>query len=132
MGTSHKPLSSGLNCLSHSIISTAIEVHRFLGPGFLETVYEEALDVELQLRGISFVRQAPIKIGYKDHCVGEHRLDFLIEDTLVLEIKAINEFAPIHSAQVLSYLKATGKELGLLINLNVPMLVDGIKRIVLT
>jgi GxxExxY protein len=125
-------ISNGLNYLSHSVISAAIEVHRALGPGFLETIYEESLCVELRSKEISFIRQAPVKINYKSQCVGEHRLDFLIEDALVLEIKATSELAPIHSAQVLSYLKATGKQLGLLINFNVPMLVDGIKRIILT
>jgi GxxExxY protein len=114
------------------VISAAIEVHRSLGAGYLEAIYEEALSMEFQIREIPFARQFPVKIFYKNREVGEHRLDFLIEDALVVEIKSIGEFAPVHSAQVRSYLKATGKLLGLLINFNTPVLVDGVKRVIST
>jgi GxxExxY protein len=118
--------------LAHAVIGAAIEVHRILGPGFLESVYEEALCVELELRGIPFSRQASVTVNYKGHTVGEGRLDLLVDNALIVEAKAVDALAPIHTAQVLSYLKATGHQLGLLINFNVPVLKDGIKRIVLT
>lgn len=124
--------SSELDWLAHQVIGAAIEVHRLLGPGYLESVYEEALAVELSLRKIPFARQVPVAVDYKGHAVGEGRLDFLVGDALVLELKALEAFAPIHSAQVISYLKTTGHHLGLLINFNVPLMKEGIKRLVLS
>ncbi len=121
-----------LDRLAHAVIGAAIEVHRVLGPGFLESVYEEALAVELGLRGVAFVRQAPVAVDYKGHAVGEGRSDFLVGGELVVELKAVDALAPIHSAQVISYLKAMGRPLGLLINFNVPVLKEGIRRIVLS
>lgn len=118
--------------IARRVIGAAIEVHRRLGPGYLEAVYEEALGVELGLRGVSFERQVPVWMEYKGHRVGEGRLDLLVEDQVVVELKAVDVLAPIHHAQVISYLKATGKTLGLLINFNVPILKQGIKRVVLT
>ncbi len=123
---------SKLDQVAHAVIGAAIEVHRTLGPGFLESVYEEALAVELSLRGFGFRRQVPVAVGYKGRPVGEARLDFLVEDSLIVELKAVDELAPIHHAQVISYLKATGHHLALLINFNVPVLRDGIKRVVLS
>ena len=117
--------------LAHEVIDAAIEVHRTIGPGFLESVYENALCVELELRDIPFSRQHPIVLTYKDHNIGEGRLDILVDDQLVVELKAVDALQPIHCAQVLSYLKVTGCELGLLINFNVPVLPKGIKRIIL-
>lgn len=117
---------------AHEVIGTAIEAHRVLGPGFLESVYEEALDVEMKLRGMPFQRQVPFTIHYKKHDVGEGRLDFLVGGCLVVELKTVDAFGPIHMAQVLSYLKATGHTLGLLINFNVPILKNGVKRIILS
>ena len=121
-----------LDELAHRVIGAAIEVHRLLGPGFLETVYEQALSVELTLRGVPFVRQAPIGLHYKGSRVGEARLDLLADDCLVVELKAVEQIAPIHIAQTLSYLKATRLRLGLLINFNVTALRRGIKRIINT
>ena len=118
--------------LAYAVIGAAIEVHRLLGPGFLEVVYEQALVVELQLSGIPFKRQVVVAVNYKGQAVGEGRLDLLIGDALIIELKAVNELTPIHSAQVISYLKMTGNQLGLLINFNVPILKDGIKRIILS
>jgi GxxExxY protein len=118
--------------LAHEVIGAAIEVHRILGPGFLESVYEEAMCVELGLRGIAFVRQPPVTVSYKGHEIGASRLDLTVGGKLVVELKAVDEFAPIHTAQVISYLKATGCKLGLLLNFNVTRLKDGVKRIVLT
>jgi GxxExxY protein len=109
-----------------------MEVHRVLGPGFLESAYEEALGIELQIRGVPFVRQVPAPVLYKGKVVGEGRLDMVVRDTVIVELKTVEGLAQIHSAQLLSYLKATGYQLGLLINFNVPLLRQGIKRIINT
>ena len=131
MNTVEEP-NGELDRLAHDVIGAAIEVHRILGPGFLESVYEEAMCVELGLRGIPFVRQYLSSVDYKGRAVGEHRLDLLVGDVLVVELKAVDALAPVHSAQVMSYLKANGKQLGLLINFNTPVLRQGIKRVVLS
>ena len=115
-----------------ALAKAAIEVHSLLGAGFLESVYEQALAIELGLRGIPFQRQHPIALTYKNELVGEARLDFLIGGKLILELKAVDAIHPIHHAKVLNYLKATGLQLGLLMNFNVEQMKDGIKRIVLT
>ena len=127
-----KEPSPKLDQLTHEVIGAAIEVHRTLGPGYLEAVYEEALAIELALRGIPFTRQVVIAVDYKGHSVGESRLDLLVGGQLVTELKAVEALAPIHSAQVISYLKTTGHPLGLLINFNVCCLKDGVKRVELT
>ena len=93
--------------ITERVIAAAIRVHRELGPGFLESVYEEALSVEFALSGVQFVRQYPVPLFYKDHQIGEHRLDFLVEDRIVVELKAINALQDIHFAIGRSYLKAT-------------------------
>jgi len=124
--------SAELDDLAHRVIGAAIEVHRLLGPGFLESVYEEALCVELALHDIPFARQVPIGVRYKGEQVGEARLDLLVHDSLVVELKTVESIAPIHWAQVLSYLKTTRLRLGLLINFNVSVLQRGIKRVVQT
>ena len=122
-----------LDDLAHRVIGAAIEVHRLLGPGFLESVYEEALCVELALRGIEFARQVPVGMEYKGKRVGEARLDLLAGRSLVVEREAVGHIAPIHVAQLLSYLKATGlPHLGLIISFNVTLLQHGIKRVVQT
>lgn len=118
--------------LARQVIGAAIEVHRHLGPGFLESVYEEALVVELGLRGIAFERQWPVPVSYKERHVGEGRIDLLVGNELIVELKAVDGLAPIHKAQVISYLKAMGLHLGLLINFNVPVLRAGIQRVVLS
>lgn len=109
-----------------------MEVHTVLGAGFLESVYEQSMAVEFGLRGISFQRQFPIALSYKNISVGEAKLDFLVGSELVIELKAVEAIHPIHHAQVLNYLKATGHHLGLLMNFNVEHMRDGIKRIILT
>lgn len=116
--------------LAHAVIGAAIEVHRHLGPGFLESVYEEALCVELADRKIPFERQQEISVLYKDREIGNQRLDLVVGRTLIVELKAVAEFAEIHKAQMISYLKATGLPLGLLINFNVPVLKNGIQRVI--
>lgn len=120
------------DAVTSAVIGAALEVHRILGPGFLESVYEEALAIELELRGIPFNRQRIISVSYKGKPIGEGRTDFIIEDSLIVELKAAERVLPIHQAQVLSYLKATGCRLGLLINFHERLLRDGIKRVVLT
>ena len=116
--------------LAHDVIGAAIEVHRYPGPGFAEDIYEEAFCVELRLRNIPFERQKPIAVNYKGECVGQGRLDLLVGDQLVVELKAVKAVAPVEVAKVISYLKATGRTLALLVNFNVPMLKDGIQRLV--
>ena len=119
------------NQLSHSIIGAAIDIHRCLGPGLLEAVYEECLAKELTIREIPFERQKPIPLVYKDlklEC--GYRLDFLVDRRIVLELKSIEALAPIHDSIMLTYLRLSGAHLGLLINFNVPILKQGIKRFV--
>jgi GxxExxY protein len=119
-----------LNELTEAIIGAAIEVHRHIGPGYLEQIYERALHVELGLRGIPFSSQPVIPVSYKGQLIGEPQLDFLIDDELVVEIKAVDRLLEIHHAQVISYLKAGGFQLGLLINFRTEFLRDGIRRVV--
>ena len=121
-----------VDILAKAVIDAAIEVHRELGPGFLESVYEEALAVELTTRQIPFERQKPVSVMYKDRAVGEGRIDLVVGGELLVELKAVEALAPIHKAQVISYLKAMGRQLGLLINFNVPVLRSGIQRVVLS
>ena len=118
--------------LARAVIGAAIEVHRQLGPGFLESIYEEALCLELADAGISFERQKEIGVAYKARIIGKHRLDLLVGGQLVVELKTVEELADIHQAQVISYLKTTRLQLGLLINFNVPILRNGIQRVVYT
>jgi GxxExxY protein len=118
--------------LAHAVIGAAIEVHRQLGPGFLESIYEEALCVELEARQIPFERQKEISVLYKDRPIGQQRIDLLVGESLIVELKACEALAEIHKAQVISYLKATHLSLGLLINFNVPVLKNGIQRIIYT
>jgi GxxExxY protein len=121
-----------LNKTTGAVVSAALEVHRALGPGFLESVYEEAIAVEFRLRNIPYERQKPISVSYKGRRVGEGKLDFLIQEAVVVELKAVEKVLPIHQAQLMSYLKATGCRLGLIINFHEHLLKDGVKRIVLT
>lgn len=117
--------------ITEKIISSAIEVHKALGPGLLESVYEEALAHEFDLRKIQYTRQETVNLQYKGKEVGHHRLDFLVEDQVVLEVKATDGMPKIFEAQLLTYLNATARKVGLIINFNVPLLKEGIKRLVL-
>lgn len=119
-----------LSDLTSRVLGAAMEVHSILGPGYLESVYEEALTIELNLRKIPFERQKTIRLKYKDNDVGESRLDLLVNETLIVELKAVESISNIHTAQVLSYLKSTGLYLGLIINFNVVSLRNGIKRVI--
>lgn len=130
--TARREPSSEVDELARIVIGAAIEVHRALGPGYLESVYEEALGIELGLRSTPYERQVKIAVMYKNHPVGEGRLDLLVAKILPVELKTVEALAPIHQAQLLSYLKMTHLHLGLLINFNVPVLKYGIKRVILT
>ena len=122
--------SQEVDDLARKVIGAAIEVHRALGPGYLESVYEEALAYEIGLNNIPYERQKSVKVAYKGHSVGEGKLDLLIAKILPVELKAVDALAPIHQAQLISYLKMTGLQLGLLINFNVPLLKQGNKRVI--
>jgi GxxExxY protein len=117
--------------LSHSIVGAAIEVHRRIGPGQLESVYQRALASELRYRAIPFEAQVPIAMLYRGESVGEFFADFIVDDKVILELKSVDRFHPVHTAQVLSYMRATKLRLGLLLNFNAPTLVQGVRRIVL-
>jgi GxxExxY protein len=117
--------------LTERIIGCAIEVHRQLGPGLLEGTYEAALCIELTAAGLKFVRQPVLPVVYKGQVIGEYRLDLIVEDSVVVEIKSVERFDRIFEAQVLTYLKVTGKRVSLLMNFNSRLLRDGIKRFVL-
>lgn len=119
-----------LNRLAKQVFEAALEVHRLIGPGYLESVYEEALCVEFGLRGIAFERQVETGITYKNVRVGRGRVDFVVAKRLIVELKSVEALVPVHTAQVISYLKATGLTLALLINFNVPLLKDGVRRII--
>ena len=118
--------------LSNTIIGAAIEVHRHLGPGLLETAYHQCLAHELSLRKIAFETEKSVPVEYKGVRLDcGYRLDFLVENKVILELKAVDRLVPIHDAQMLTYLKLTGCKLGLILNFNVPVLKDGIKRVAL-
>jgi len=118
--------------LTEKIIGAAIEVHKSIGPGLLESAYEECLAHEMQLRGLDFERQLPLPVVYKGAKLDcGYRLDFLVENAVVLELKAVTALEPIHKAQLLTYLKLGGWTVGLLINFNVVVLKNGLKRVVL-
>ncbi|MBN8636297.1 MAG: GxxExxY protein [Anaerolineae bacterium] len=122
----------GENELTHRIIGAAIEVHRELGPGLLESAYEECLAHEFTLRGLAYERQKPLPVIYKGIQVEcGFRLDFLVENLVIVELKAVEDLSPVHQAQVMTYLKLTNCRLGLLINFNAYKLLQGLKRIVL-
>jgi GxxExxY protein len=124
--------SARVDDLARQVIGAAIDVHRILGPGFLESVYEEALAIEFDLRGIPYERQKPMILEFKGRIVGDSRLDFLVGGELVVELKAVEAIHPIYPAKVFHYLKMCDLPLGLIINFHVVLLKDGIKRIVRT
>ena len=119
------------NALTEKIIGAAIEVHRHLGPGLLESTYEECLCYELALAGLTFKRQVELPVRYKGLSLDcGCRMDLVVEDSIVVELKSIDSLLPIHSAQLLTYLRSSEKSVGLLINFNVEVLKNGIKRMV--
>lgn len=120
------------NFLTSQIIGAAIEVHKVLGPGLLESAYEECLCHELDLRQIRYNRQQSLPVEYKGVTLDcGYRIDLLVEDSVILELKSIGSLQPIHDAQLLTYLRLTGLKVGLLINFNVPVLKRGLRRLVL-
>jgi GxxExxY protein len=121
-----------INQITESIIGAAIEIHRDLGPGLLETAYEECLCRELEMRGVPFRRQVVLPIHYKGTLVDcGYRLDLLVADAVVVEIEVLETLLPTHEAQLLTYLRLGGWQAGLLLNFNVPALKQGIRRLVL-
>ena len=119
------------NDLPQKIIGAAIEVHKHLGPGLLESAYSHCIARELSLQGLSYINEVPLNLRYKGENIDAgYRLDFLIDDKVILELKAVDGLLPIHDAQLLSYLRLSNKKSGLLINFNVTLLKNGIKRIV--
>jgi len=119
------------NQITEKIIGAAIEVHKALGPGLLETAYEECLCYELKHLGLDFKRQLPLPVVYKNVKLDcGYRLDIVVENMIIVELKTVEKLMPIHEAQLLTYLKLTNKTVGLLLNFNVPLLRDGVKRIV--
>lgn len=117
--------------LTRRIIACAIEVHRKLGPGLLEKLYKEAMVVEMELDGLKVEKNVKVPVEYKGRLIGEYFIDLLVEDSVILELKSVERHDPVFEAQILSYMKLTGKKVGLLINFNSKMVKDGIKRFVL-
>jgi GxxExxY protein len=119
-----------INILSGEIIDAAMDVHREIGPGLLENAYEECLCYELNARGLKFRRQVELPVRYKSVRLDcGYRLDLVVEDLIIVELKSVQSFEPVHSAQLLTYLRLSDLPLGLLLNFNVPLFRDGIKRL---
>lgn len=125
------PVAIPENAVTERIIKCAIAVHRELGPGLLESVYEEAMDIECTLDGLVVERQQKIPVLYRGKSIGEYKPDMIVNDLVIVEIKGVERFDPVFEAQVLTYLKITGKRVGLLINFNSRLVKDGIKRFIL-
>jgi GxxExxY protein len=117
------------NRITNDVIGAVIAVHRTLGPGYAESVYQKALEIEFRKRRIFFERELEFPVLYDGQEVGTGRVDFLVEQTVVVELKAVAELAPIHTSQIISYLKASKKSLAIIINFNSRKLIDGIKRV---
>jgi GxxExxY protein len=123
------PVREEKDPLSEKVIGLAIQVHRALGPGLFESAYSECLACEFSFAGLKFAREVPVALTYRTVNIPcAYRLDFLIEDRLILEIKAVERFEPVHQAQLLTYLRLTGKTVGILLNFNQARLIDGILR----
>lgn len=121
-----------INDLTYRIIGCAIKVHKVLGPGLLESTYEHCLSQELLMKGIKYERQAGLPVIYENSRLDVgYRIDLLVEGSVIIELKSIDKIAPIHKAQLLTYMKLSGKRIGLLINFNVVSLKDGIVRMIL-
>jgi GxxExxY protein len=130
----NKVISADLpeNTVTERIIKCAIAVHRELGPGLLENVDEQALEIECSLDGLQVQRQLRVPVLYRGKTIGEYKPDMLVNDLVIVEIKSVERFDPVFEAQVLTYLKITGKHVGLLINFNSRLVKDGIKRFILS
>jgi GxxExxY protein len=126
----HLPIPEKTENIVRDVIAAAIAVHRQLGPGFIEAVYHRALRVELGSRNVQFEIEKPVAIFYRGERLCEHRLDLVIAASVIVEVKAVRKVRPVHQAQLLSYMKASSCRVGLLMNFNVPRLVDGLQRFV--
>jgi GxxExxY protein len=122
--------SARIDQLAHRVIGAAIEVHRRLGPGLLESVYQQCLQIELRHCGLEVRRHVTVPMLYRDEPAGTYQLDFLVEEELIVEIKSVEKLAYVHRAQVITYLQTTNLNLGLLINFNVGLLRDGLARVI--
>ena len=125
------PLSPKAERVMHATIGAAIAVHRALGPGYLESIYKAAMCIELASRGLSYARERSLEVVYRDIPIPGQRVDLIVEDLIVVELKAVESLADIHRAQLISYLRTTGLRGGLLVNFRVRVLKDGLQRIVL-
>jgi len=127
----YQPIDPALNKISGLIVDSAYQVHSTLGPGLLESVYQKCMVVELREKGISVETEIQIPIQYKHHNIDANlRIDMLVGNEIVVELKSVEQLLSVHEAQLLTYLKLSGKRLGLLINFNVPVIKAGIKRII--
>ena len=126
-----RPYTSEQNELTWRIIGCAVEVHKHLGPGLLEAVYESALCIELANCGLCFERQKPLAVVYKEHKIGDYKIDILVDNLVVVEVKSVEQIIPVFEAQILGYMKLGRYSLGLLLNFNSYLLKKGIKRFVL-
>ena len=128
----HQEIPDKLDALARLVVDAAFKVHKALGPGLLESAYQACLEIELERRCVRFIPQNVLPICYEGTTIeGAYRVDLLVDDQLIVELKAVDQLLPIHSAQLLTYLRLSGNRLGLLINFNTPLIKDGIKRIVL-
>jgi GxxExxY protein len=132
MNDSSNKIAEGLNFVTGQIVDASFQVHRQLGAGLIESVYEKCLIWELQQKGLHFESQYKIPIFYKNRDLGSDlKIDLLVEDAVIVELKSVENILPIHKAQLITYLKLTNKKIGLLINFNVPVIRSGISRIIL-
>jgi len=130
VGLSVAPISAEIEEVARQVVDGALQVHRTFGPGLLESVYEECLVHELWSRGLVCERQKPVPVTYRDHHIElGFRLDLLVEDAVIVELKAVEALLPLHEVQLYTYLKLMKKRLGLLINFNVPLIKQGIRRV---
>jgi len=120
-----------INQLTHRIIGVAIEVHRELGPGLSESAYERAFSIELKAAGLAFTRQVGVPVTYKGEVIAEYRPDIIVAGLVLVEIKSVEQLTAVHEAQMRTYLRVTGCELGLVLNFNEEVLRSGIRRVVL-
>ena len=128
----HQEIPDKLDALARLVVDAAFKVHKALGQGLLESAYQACLEIELERRCVRFISQNVLPICYEGTTIeGAYRVDLLVDDQLIVELKAVDQLLPIHSAQLLTYLRLSGNRLGLLINFNTPLIKDGIKRIVL-
>lgn len=127
----NSPLEPEVEQLLHATIGCCLRVHRELGPGLLELTYVRAISIELAHAGVPYAREKCVKVFYRGELLTEQRLDLVVAGRLVVEVKSVAQLAPVHSAQLLSYLRASGLRVGLLLNFNVARLSDGMRRIVL-